>query len=414
MATVPVDERRLAGVPKPDHDGAASPCPVCGCGQVESFFEIPQFPTLSNVLLNTPKAAREWPEGCIRLGFCAGCGWIGNTAFDPSLLLYSNDYENSLHYSAVFQNYAERLARHLLRRFDLKGKDVIEIGCGQGDFLHMLCGLGRNRGVGFDPSFAPERARANGHQDVRIFREYYSASQSGYRCDFFCCRHVLEHIADPASFLKEIRKALDDSRQVKLYFEVPNALFTLRGMGIWDLIYEHCSYFTRPTLRRLFASSGFRVLHMRERFGRQFLSLEASLGPTAKRSFAVNRQVQLGQLASDVRQFARAYRSKLEKHRQFLRAAKHAGNKVALWGAGAKAVNFLNVFRLEQAVEFVIDLNRFKQGKFIPGTAQQIVAPEFLTRYRPNVVVVMNPIYRREIAARLIALGLGATKVILA
>jgi SAM-dependent methyltransferase len=401
-------ERRLSGKPYSVKGKAYSRCPACGSPETGIFFEIPELPTLSNVLLKTAKAAREWPKAPIRLGFCQGCGWIGNTAFDSLLLNYGEHYENSLHYSAVFQNYAENLARYLFRRFHLKGKDLIEIGCGQGDFLHSLCELGRNRGVGFDPSFAPERARSNGHHDVRFVRDYYSPEYTGYACDFLCCRHVLEHIEEPQAFLRNIRQALDGRKQAKLYFEVPNVLFTLRGMGIWDPIYEHRSYFGRHALRRLFTSSGFRVLSMGERFGRQFLCLDAEVDSNGKGNAAnaTAEHKQLRRLAGDVRNFAGAYLRKVKKHRAFLRESKRRGKKIALWGAGSKAVNFLNVFRREEAVEFVVDLNPFKQGMFIPGTGQKIVAPEFLLNYRPDYIVVMNPIYRREIAAKLEILGL--------
>ena len=409
------EERQLSKTPNPVKGKGGSSCPACGSSETEIFFEIPEFPTLSNVLLKTAEAARQWPKAPIRLGFCQGCGWIGNTAFDSRLLNYGEHYENSLHYSAVFQNYAERLARYLFRRFHLKGKDLIEIGCGQGDFLHSLCELGWNRGVGFDPSFSPERAHSNGRQDIRFVRDYYSPQYANYRCDFLCCRHVLEHIEDPKSFLQNVRQALDGRRQAKLYFEVPNALFTLRGMGIWDPIYEHRSYFCRHALRRLFVSSGFRILSMRERFGEQFLCLDAEMASHGKGEGAdsTGGRKQLRRMAGDVRNFARAYRTKVEKHRALLRESKRGGKKVALWGAGSKAVNFLNVFREEEAVEFVVDLNPSKRGMFIPGTGQKIVAPEFLQTCRPDAVVVMNPIYRGEIARKLRALGLNS-KLLLA
>lgn len=399
-------------VNKPDTNGRASKscCPICARGEIEAFFEIPEFPTLANVLLKTRQAALRWPRATMRLGFCHACGWIGNTTFDPRLLEYGEHYENSLYYSPVFQKYAERLARYLFRRFDLRQKDLIEIGCGQGDFLYSLCLLGRNRGVGFDPSFAAERAWSNGHLDVRFVQDYYSPRYGKYPCNFLCCRHVLEHIEDPRSFLAQIRRALGTRGRAKLYFEVPNALYMVRGLGIWDPIYEHRSYFSRHALGRLFVSSGFRVLSMRERFGRQFLCLDAEMARNGKGSAtdATAEHKHLRRLAGDVRNFAGAYQRKVEKHRAFLQKVKRSSKKVALWGAGSKAVNFLNVFRSEQAVELVVDMNPFKQNMFIPGTGQKIVAPESLLAYRPDVVLVMNPIYRREIGAKLKTLGLDA------
>lgn len=402
------EDTRLSGKPHPVKAGAGPHCPACGSPETEIFFEIPGLPILSNVLLKTAEAAWEWPKATVQLGFCHGCGWIGNTAFDSRLLNYGGHYENSLHYSAVFQKYAEGLARYLFRRFHLRGKDLIEIGCGQGDFLYSLCELGGNRGVGFDPGFVPERARSNGHQNIRFVRDYYSPEYASYACDFLCCRHVLEHIEEPQAFLRNVRQALEGRKRTKLYFEVPNALFTLREMGIWDPIYEHRSYFSRHSLRSLFVSSGFRVLSMRERFGGQFLCLDAELASKVKRNGAdaPGERKQLRRLTDDVRNFAGAYRRKVEKHHAFLHESKRRGKKIVLWGAGSKGVNFLNVFRREEAIEFVVDLNPFKQGMFIPGTGQKIVAPEFLPRYRPDVVVVMNSIYQKEIAARLKTLGL--------
>lgn len=401
-------ERQLGESPKSERAHPGLSCPVCARPKPQVFIEIPEIPTLSNVLLKTAEAARRWPKAPIRLGFCNGCGWIGNTAFDSHLLNYDERYENSLHYSAVFQKYAERLALSLWRRFRLKDKFLIEIGCGQGAFLRSLCELGGNRGVGFDPGFAPERARSNGSRNVRFVRDYYSPQYANLRCDFLCCRHVLEHIENPKVFLQDIRQTLGQYRQVKLYFEVPNALHMLRGRGIWDPIYEHHSYFSRYALRHLFVTSGFRVLEMREGFGQQFLCLHAGTRLGGMESKGPSGQhTHLQRLADDTRNFSIAYRKKIEETRAFLRESKRLGKKVALWGAGSKGVNFLNVFRREEAVEFGVDLNPFKQGKYIPGTGQKIVAPEFLPKYRPDVVVVMNPIYRMEIAAKLAGLGLA-------
>jgi len=58
-------------------------------------------------------------------------------------------------------------------------------------------------------------------------------------------------------------------------------------------------------------------------------------------------------------------------------------------------------------IEYVIDINTRKHGKFIPGTGQKIVPPEFLREYRPDVAIVMNPIYKNEIQQTLDQLGLS-------
>jgi hypothetical protein len=52
-------------------------------------------------------------------------------------------------------------------------------------------------------------------------------------------------------------------------------------------------------------------------------------------------------------------------------------------------------------VEHVVDINPYRVGKFLPSTGQKIVAPSFLREYRPDNVVIMNPIYRREVGQEL-------------
>ena len=63
-----------------------------------------------------------------------------------------------------------------------------------------------------------------------------------------------------------------------MFFEVPNSLYTLRDGGIWDLIYEHRSYFSPLSLARIFWGCGFEPLEIQETYGKQFLTIHAVTG----------------------------------------------------------------------------------------------------------------------------------------
>ena len=78
-------------------------------------------------------------------------GFIANLAFNPALTEYSARYEETQGFSPTFNAFHRALAERLIARYDLHGKDIVEIGCGKGEFLMLLCELGGNRGVGFDP-----------------------------------------------------------------------------------------------------------------------------------------------------------------------------------------------------------------------------------------------------------------------
>ncbi|MEO1671695.1 MAG: hypothetical protein AAFR77_13070, partial [Cyanobacteria bacterium J06631_2] len=66
-------------------------------------------------------------------------------------------------------------------------------------------------------------------------------------------------------------------------------------------------------------------------------------------------------------------------------------------GAGSKGVTFLNILQEQQQIRYVVDINPHKEKKYIPGTGQEIIAPNFLIDYQPEIVIVMNPIYENEI-----------------
>ena len=109
-------------------------CPVCGNDGTRWFLSIEQVPVYCNVLLNTALEALAMPRGDLAMRFCENCGHVFNGSFDPSLLEYSQSYENSLHFSGKFDEYARALAERLVHRYDLHGRTVMEIACG----LHNL------------------------------------------------------------------------------------------------------------------------------------------------------------------------------------------------------------------------------------------------------------------------------------
>ncbi len=234
-------------------------CPVCNTTDIAVFVKVAQVPVHCCLFWPTREEAIQVPRGNIRLGFCRDCGHIFNLAFKPELMKYTQAYENSLHFSPRFQSYVGSLAARLIDRYDLRGKDIIEIGCGKGDFLRLLCALGANRGVGFDPSYAPEQnGGGTTAERITFIQDFYSKRHADYKADLICCRQVLEHIQFPGDFLNGVRHSIGNRPTTVVFFEVPNVLFTLRDLGIWELIYEHCSYFSRSSLSYLFTSSVFK------------------------------------------------------------------------------------------------------------------------------------------------------------
>ncbi len=384
-----------------------SPCVICQSRETEIFVTVPQVPVLCNILWPTKAEATSVRRVDIHLAFCHSCGHIFNPHFDPALMDYSQVYENSLHFSPRFQQFAETLAAELVNRHDLHNKNILEISCGKGDFLTLLCQLGNNQGYGFDPSYVGDAVVEAGGGRVTFVKDFYSEEYQNYPADFLCCRHTLEHIEQPPTFMEMIRNTIGD-RQLSVYFEVPNVLFTLRDLAIWDIIYEHCGYFSQDSLQRLFALNGFSVLDVQPTYEGQFLYIEAM--PTAEAN-KTSLTEEPTTLAADIHDFAERYQAKVSAEAARLAQIKANGQKAVIWGAGSKGITFLNMLQTAGTIEYAVDLNVRKQGMHITGTGQQIVAPAFLQEYQPDVVIVMNPIYLDEIRQMLESLGVNAELV---
>jgi hypothetical protein len=368
-------------------------------------------PVHCNVLWPTREAALDAPRGDIRLAYLVDCGHTFNLDFDPSLMEYTQEYENSLHFSPRFQEYATALADGLVEKYDLRDKDIVEIGAGKGDFLIMLCAMRGNRGWGYDPSYVPEDGYTA--PNVTFIEDFYTEKYVEQRADLIVCRHVLEHIEDPDAFIAQVRRAVGDQQSV-VFFEVPNSLWTLREGGIWDIIYEHCSYFSPLSLAYLFRQHGFQVLAVNEVFGGQFLTIEAAPETSVETGFLLRNSVskpdpaELAALTADARAFAENYRAKREEWRARLDALAAEGKRGVVWGAGSKGVTFLNAMEAGDEIVAVVDINPRKQGKFVAGTGQPIVPPAQLVDLRPDFVIVMNANYREEIGWMLEEVGAEA------
>ena len=386
-------------------------CPVCGSSGIDTSIDIHDVPIYCNVLWPSREEAVNAPKGDISVGYCHDCGHVFNKSFDPSLMSYTEDYENSLHYSPTFNEYAESLASRLLKKYQLKNKSIIEIGCGKGDFLSMLCARGENRGYGFDKSFEADRVRSDTHEHVTFIQDFYGEKYADYDADLVVCRHVLEHIQYPQVFLQNIRRVLGEQTDTVVYFEVPNALYTLKDMGIWDLIYEHCGYFSVSSLTQVFELAGFEICEVGESFGGQFLYVEAKPRTTenaAEKVFQTSRKSMLDELAVYVAAFEENYRAKVDGWREKLASLESDNKRAVIWGGGSKGITFLNVLKAEQVIDYVVDMNPHKHGLFAPGTGQEVIAPETLKELRPDHVIVMNGIYQDEISSMLVELGIAA------
>jgi SAM-dependent methyltransferase len=371
-----------------------------------------EIPVQSSVVLHSRQEATAFGRGELELVHCSACGFIANRLFDPDLVDPELEYEDSQSFSMTFGVFAESLARGLIQRYGLSGKRVLEIGCGKGDFLALLCARGIHEGVGVDPAADPGRLPAELAGRVRLVRDSFGLQYANLVGDLICCRHTLEHIPDVGGFLAVLREAIGDRLDTVVLFEVPDTMRILKEGAFWDVYYEHCSYFTPGSLARLFERSGFEILDLRLAYADQYVLIEARPTDSSAanrqhdRSMRIDLADDLEEIAAAIRAFPGAAERQIEHWGDRIRGAANAGQRTVIWGGGSKAVGFLTTAGLGDEVSSIVDINPHKQGRYSPGTGHLIVGPEALGEISPDLVVVMNPIYRDEIRAKLAEIGL--------
>jgi len=375
-------------------------CPACGAVMGRSFYHANAIPVQSNLLVESSRAAADFPRGELHLAVCENCAFITNVTFDESKLEMTEKYEASQAASPTFGKFARQLAQEWIDRYDLKGKRIIEIGCGQGEFLDLICEMSGSAGVGFDPIVRRKVGYAPNVTFIPGRFEDYAAT--GMSCDFICCRHTLEHIAEPLNFLTSLREVCGDAI---VAFEVPDTVRVMREGAFWDIYFEHVSYFTPESLHRVFQRAGFETLRTSLEFDDQYLVIEAKATGGQRRDMPTLSELRRTQ------EFVRTCGAVMNAWVERCTDPKHSTR--VIWGSGSKAVGFLTTLGIADQFAAIIDINPAKQGSYLPGTPLKIVSPKTLIGIKPDLVVIMNPIYRDEIAKSLAEMGLHPEMVVL-
>jgi hypothetical protein len=361
---------------------------------------------MQNYVYRTRKSALAAPDGKLTLAVCGTCGFAWNRAFEPDRLVYDEGYDNAVP-SAVMDAYYEEIAGYLHERYDLTGGLVVDVGCGDGGFLRVLCaavpGL---RGLGVDPALESDRSEADGR--IVLIKDAFASEVVREQPSLVVSRHVLEHIPQPVAFLRTISDSLSAFDPCPCFFEFPDLEWILANEAFWDFAYEHCNYFTAGSATAALARAGLTPVGASTAFGSQYLWIEGmSRGPRAWSPPSPGGDLLARSLA-----YAETEGVRMERVRQSVQALKSDGRTLALWGMATKGVLFSLLTDPDAVlVDHCIDVNPNKQDCYVPLSGHVIRAPEALMNERELTVLVMNENYADEIRRSCRELGIDPTLV---
>ncbi|MFW8566993.1 class I SAM-dependent methyltransferase [Orrella sp. 11846] len=324
-----------------------------------------EFPVFQNKTYNSAQEARDCVKGDIVLIQDPHTGIVCNSAFDASLMVYDEDYQNEQGLSSAFQDHLDQVAEIVAKT--LGKTSLVEVGCGKGYFLERLIGQGFDV-TGFDPAYEGNNPRIR----CEAFSPGIIDQATG-----LILRHVLEHIQNPIDFLRSI--AIANGGSGRIYIEVPCLDWIIARRAWFDIFYEHVNYFRISDFSRWFG----KVIEAGHLFGGQYLYAVVDLSSLRTEALTAEPVT----LPSDFTFSAPALSHDV------------IGPRV-IWGGSSKGVIFsLLMARASLPIDIIIDINPAKQGRFVASTGLRISSPEEALPQLPEgtPIYIMNSNYREEI-----------------
>jgi SAM-dependent methyltransferase len=380
---------------------AAAPiCKSCGNKDLTEILSLGLMP-LANAFLTEEQLGLPEPVYPLDLVFCPRCTLVQITeTVSPSVLFQDYLYLSS--YSDTALRHARGLAERLIGERHLgAGSLVLEVGSNDG-YLLQYYQRAHISTLGIEPAVnVAEIAREN--HDIPTICEFFTEdlarrlSERGRYADVLHAHNVLAHVPDQNGFLRGVRLILKDTGIGVI--EVPYVKEMMDRVAFDTIYHEHLCYFSLTALDHLVRRHGMQIAHV-ERIPTHGGSLRLFVRRDAAgengRPATVERMLkeEAGWGAGEAHVY-KGFRERVARLRgnllALLNSLKTQGKRIAAYGASAKGTVLLNYCGIgRETLDFVVDRNTAKQGRFTPGKHLPIFAPERLLETMPDYVVLLS------------------------
>ncbi|MGH7368459.1 MAG: methyltransferase domain-containing protein [Candidatus Rokuibacteriota bacterium] len=385
-------------------------CRFCGAALSHTFVDLGMSPLCESFLTREEVNQME-PFYPLHAYVCERCFLVQVEEYVGPERIFS-EYAYFSSYSTAWLEHARSYVEMITSRLELgPGSYVVELGSNDGYLLRNFVATGIPV-LGVEPAgnVAAVAVEQGVPTTTRLFGlETATAlvAERG-RADLIIGNNVLAQVTDLNGFVAGMKVLLKPHGVITMEF--PH-LLRLMDENQFDTIYhEHFSYFSFLTVERIFAKHGLTLFDVEELwshggslriYGRHAGDAARAVGPSVAALLARETAAGLDRLEKYAL-FTEQVQETKRRLLEFLIAAKREGKSIVGYGAPGKGNTLLNYCGIRtDFLDYTVDRNPYKHGRFLPGTHVPIFSPEKIKETRPDYVLILPWNLKEEIMAQL-------------
>tara|TARA_Y100000992_G_scaffold178278_1_gene120280 strand:+ start:61 stop:2601 length:2541 start_codon:yes stop_codon:yes gene_type:complete len=365
-------------------------CRSCGETKLKRVVSLGYQPLANNLLKKKNEETELYP---LEMNYCPACHNCQlSVAVNPKKMFSNYLYTSST--SKVFRDHFNNAAKKYLKEFKLNSKKsyIIDVGSNDGIALKPFKELGFKNLLGIEP--AKNLAKLANKNNIKTFNGFLNSKnlkKIKKGADLILASNVFAHSDSLKEMAECMKKLLNKNGTIII--EVQYLLNTLKDLTFDNIYHEHYNYWSLTSLVNFFKNLNLNI-YKAEKVKTHGGSIRVYL---KNKNVKIEKSVKI--LLKEEEDFGikkystyKKFAEKIDKIRsnviKNLNSLKKEYKTIIGYGSPAKATTALNFFGVSNQIDYIIEDNKLKHGKFIPGVKIPIISKKKI-KDKLSVVLVL-------------------------